>query len=489
MQLALDAAPTTRPRSAPRRTRMLVAGVAAASVGVLAVNPVTATPAGPDVREMAVELSAFANPLTTWQQTLSNSLTIFNGLSTNVSASSTALSQALSNPALQTELTDFIAGNAANPLTILTALVNFPSTYGGRIGAAVQDLASAQNGSLATLPAALQASAGFLAQGRFLEAFGELNTFFLVDILADGRETLLDAFKIPGDFAASIGADPLARVLNAVISRGVVGNLGRALLGPTVTAIIQTTEILDATRAALQAGDFETALSALVNAPAKIVNAFVNGYVPDFTVDPQFPPQVFPGILSPRGTLDFLLVQLPNTVATALNARPVAPTAPLAPASAPTSPSDTGLGGDSVLLKLDAEPVVTEPVTAEPVVVTETPSDVAAQVISSETTTVPEAAAEPATTDVAPKDVEPQTSTSPADTTTKPDKTDKPEKDTSDAKPETTKPDTTKSEATKPDTTKADKPKSDATKSDATKSDAAKSGSEKSGSDGSSDSE
>lgn len=89
--------------------------------------------------------------------------------------------------------------------------------------------------------------------------------------------------------------------------------------------------------------------SALLNAPAKIANAFINGYVPEFTVDPQWPPQVFPGLLSERGTLDFFLVQIPKAIAAAL-APPAPAVAPLAlAADEVTVPSvtSTSFGSDN----------------------------------------------------------------------------------------------------------------------------------------------
>lgn len=87
-----------------------------------------------------------------------------------------------------------------------------------------------------------------------------------------------------------------------LLSRTVVGNLGRALLAPAVTALFQTLEIVDDAAKALQANDYETAISSLINAPAKITNAFFNGFRPKFLDDGSVPPgpgQNFPGFFSP----------------------------------------------------------------------------------------------------------------------------------------------------------------------------------------------
>ncbi|MGV0791700.1 hypothetical protein [Mycolicibacterium sp. XJ1819] len=308
-----------RSTSTSRRTKFMVAGVAMASAGALAVNPVAPTPAMPEVRAAAVELSALANPLTAWQHALNNTLTSLTALSGDISGAQTGLGLALTNPALYNELLEFVTQNATNPLALPTALLNFPSTYGGTITAALTDLLTAQERGLTTLPTALAESLGWLSKAEFVEAFGVLNVWFLVNVLGESRQTLLDAFAIPGDFFESIGAEPIARVFDALLTRGTAGNLGRALLTAQVTSTIQFMEVLDLTRAAIQAGELDTAVSELMDLPAKYVNAFLNGYVPGFPIDyPSSPNQQFPGIFHELGFVNFFLVQIPNAIAGAL---------------------------------------------------------------------------------------------------------------------------------------------------------------------------
>src|SRR4029077_6537928 len=80
---------------------------------------------------------------------------------------------------------------------------------------------------------------------------------------------------------------------------------------------------------AVQAGDGVTALSALLNGPAEITGAFLNG----------FPSQGLPGILSPSiGLLNMLAVQIPQQIAQALGA--LAPMATLAKFTAVKAPSE-----------------------------------------------------------------------------------------------------------------------------------------------------
>lgn len=345
-------AEAVRPQSASRGTKLLVAGVAMASAGVIAVNPLVVTPTMPEVRAEAVNLTAFTNPLTVWQETFANTLGSVNRLSIDVTAAQTALFEALLSPSLSAELLDFVVSTVTNPLPLLTALVNFPFEYGPTIGAALAGLGETQLEAILTLPAALIQSATWLAQGQFVEAFSAINVWFLVNFLGDSRQTLLDLFAVPGDFLESIGLYPLARVSDALLTRSVIGNLGRALLTAQVTSTIQAMEILDRTREALTNLDFVTAAGELINLPARVLNAFLNGYVPDFTTDPNFPPQKFPGLFAELGFFDFFFVQIPNAIAGAL-APPAAATA-LASGTGLSSLTDIPGSGQAFALKVNA---------------------------------------------------------------------------------------------------------------------------------------
>ncbi|MCV6980744.1 hypothetical protein H7I53_11000 [Mycolicibacterium pulveris] len=324
-----------------------------ASAGVIAVNPLVVAPTMPEARAEAVNLTAFANPLTVWQQTFANTFGSINRLGTDVTAAQTALFQALLSPSLSAELLDFVVSTVTNPQPLLTALVNFPSEHGPTIGAALEGLAETQLQAFLTLPPALIQSASWLAQGQFVEAFSAINVWFLVNFLGDSRQTLLDLFKVPGDFLESIGLYPLARVSDAILTRGVIGNLGRALLTAQVTSTIQAMEILDRTREALTDLDFVTAASELINLPAKFVNAFLNGYVPDFATDPNFPPQKFPGLFAELGFFDFFFVQIPNAIAGALV--PPAAATTLAVGTGQSSPTDIPGSGPALALSVDSE--------------------------------------------------------------------------------------------------------------------------------------
>ena len=361
--------------------RFALAGAAVVTASAMAVAPVTVTPTVPALPEFSAstELSAFQNPLTLWATTISNTLTTTGGLGTNIIAQHTALGDTLGDPAIRAEFLQSLVGTIGNPVAILREALAFPSTYGDRIKAALAASSGASGDALSKLPAVLQTSLGHLLRGEFLLAFGELNYWFLTDGLSDGRGALLDALRIPGDFLESIGLDPLARILGTswmdegtngpgygpgLLSRGVIGNFGRALLAPAVTAIFQTVEILDKARAALFSGDLVTLASEVINAPAKIVNAFLNGYVPDFVTDPDspYPPgpgQSFPGLLSPTGTFDFFFVQIPQQIVRALNMEKPVPTATAAFAG--VADASVGDASDTVTLDLVSSETGTAP--------------------------------------------------------------------------------------------------------------------------------
>lgn len=189
---------------------------------------------------------------------------------------------------------------------------------------------------------------------RFLDAFGDANLWFLMDVLGDQRADALDIVRIPGDFLESIGAETLARILGTswmdwqtttdadgnlvvvldedgnpklksngagwtnagLLSRGRLGNLARALIAPQVTTILRTMEVLDDVNNALQNEDFEGAFQALVDGPAEITNAFLNGYQSPTLHGTTGAP--FPGLLSPGSTVNFFLNEVPRDIATVL---------------------------------------------------------------------------------------------------------------------------------------------------------------------------
>lgn len=394
-------------RPATRRsTKHLVAGIAVASAGVIAVNPVT--PSLPDIQQRAVELAAVANPLVTLQQTLTNTFNNLSSFGTAFSGATTTTAQALTNPAVYAALTNFITANVTNPGPLLNQLANFQATYGAQIGAANAASNAALQTALNNLPATLTNTFNFLTSGQFVEAFSELNIYFLVQLIERPGNPLVPLLNIPGDVLAALpGGQVAANVVDALLTRGVFSGLTRALFVAPITATLQTAEILDAVRAAVVVGDFGTAINELINMPIRVANAFVNGYVPNFPTR-----SLFQGLLSPNGPLDYFLVDLPNAIFGALNASVAPPvTAPvaLAAASSAASVASTDLSLTGTTLSLtetasDATPAAEGAATGTPATA-ETPDPApetpAAAPVAEETTPAPTTPAETSTEETA----------------------------------------------------------------------------------------
>lgn len=388
-------------RPATRRsTKHLVAGIAVASAGVIAVNPVT--PSLPDIQQRAVELAAVANPLVTLQQTLTNTFNNLSSFGTAFSGAANTTAQALTNPAVYAALTNFITANVTNPGPLLNQLANFQATYGAQIGAANAASNAALQTALNNLPATLTNTFNFLTSGQFVEAFSELNIYFLVQLIERPGNPLVPLLNIPGDVLAALpGGQVAANVVDALLTRGVFSGLTRALFVAPITATLQTAEILDAVRAAVVVGDFGTAINELINMPIRVANAFVNGYVPNFPTR-----SLFQGLLSPNGPLDYFLVDLPNAIFGALNASVAPPvTAPvaLAAASSAASVASTDLSLTGTTLSLtetasDATPAAEGAASGTPATA-ETPADPAPETpaaapVAEETTPAPTTPAE-----------------------------------------------------------------------------------------------
>lgn len=348
MQLALradstDIAYDSDRSSAPsRRTKMMVAGIAAASASVIAINPVS--PALPELQHRAVELAAVANPLVVLQEALANTFNNLGTLANGTAGATNATATALSNPAVYAQIANFIAANAANPGALLSQLAAFQTNFGTQIGTQTALSQAAFQTAINNLPTVLQNSFNFLTSGQFVEAFSELNIYLLVQLIERPGNPLVPLFQIPGDIAAALpGGQIVANVLDALLTRGGFSGLTRALLVAPITATLQVAEIFDAVRAAVVVGDFPTAVNELINLPVRVVNAFVNGYVPNFPTR-----SLFQGLLSPNGPLDYFLVDLPNIIFGALNASVappvVTPPAVTAATLASVASTDLGLG-------------------------------------------------------------------------------------------------------------------------------------------------
>jgi hypothetical protein len=276
--------------------RTVSTSVALIGASAIALTPVVAySPAVqlPSIHSAEVHMAAFVNPIDEWVQVIGTSVNNLAALGTQV----------------QIDPTPILSKLTSNFLANASTIANTASQV---IGQAVATFAS--------IPQGLFNAATELAAGHF----------------ADAVQTVWSTALLPPLFLAIIpisAAIPMAQtaaqnVANVIGALGGINLLGTgiAVLSPIYATITQFGNTGQAVLDALNAGDLATAASEIVNAPAKLVNAFLNG--DDLT----------PGLLSPLdpvtgfgGTIAALL-KLRTAIADAI----VAPTPPAAAEAAKT---------------------------------------------------------------------------------------------------------------------------------------------------------
>jgi hypothetical protein len=363
--------------STSRRNKFLVAGAAVVGAGAMAVTPVTVTPTLPDIQVRAVELSAIVDPITQFEQSVDATLNNLNALGTNLSTTSvTALSQILQgSPALLGDFVEAFASGAINPLGTFNALAGVFETYGPLFETGGAASSAAMQTAFENLPTVLQNTFNYLQNGEFVEAFSEVNIWFLVQFLERPFVPLIPSLGLPGDLADALGADTAGNVLDALFTRGGINGITKAVLAPALTAILQGAVILDEVRAAYDDGDTAAALTGLATLPVAVTNAFVNGFVPPFPTR-----STWPGVLSDGGPIDYFFVDLPRIIGAALTPAPTTTLLSAVSQAEPTEVTSTDVTPADAAVTLDvttgteaAAPVTAAPVEAAPVVETPAP--------------------------------------------------------------------------------------------------------------------
>ncbi|MCV7230792.1 hypothetical protein [Mycolicibacterium komossense] len=261
----------------------LTAGVAMVGATALIASPISMSPPQvqiPAIYSAQVGLSATVDPITPWLNVVENALTNVAGIGTAV-ASDPA-------PALRQLITNWVGYGG----TLVTGLT-------GAGGAAA-------SWATETLPAALQAVAANLAQGNVIDAAQEVNNL-IVSVLLIGFP-LFDALAIPSQIV-----DSIARVVTALTSVSTVLPLLSGVLSPVMSVVAALGQQGQAVADALGTGDPLGALSAIINTPAAVTGAFLNG-----------DPDNYPGLLTflpyapGAGLIGALLVAIPQAIAAAL---------------------------------------------------------------------------------------------------------------------------------------------------------------------------
>lgn len=309
----------------------LTAGVALAGAGVIAVSPVMPTPTGiqlPAVHasSAAVELSALTNPVDAWAQTLSNA-----------SANLQALGEQL----------------LASPAPILQTVISNQIGNATVVGNAIQTYADNLTSTLQGLPDALQTASDLISQGQITDAVDGLTLSLLPAILG-----LLDLSNSSWT-AVTTTTQNLANVIAAVPT------IATAAVLPAVFPLLSVLNGVAATAqevvTAANAGDTEGVANALINAPANLTDAFLNGKGTILGILPVA------GLLTPESPFGVLasgpiasLLGIPKTIAGLLDPNPSAPattTAAVTSAKLSTSAVSTlssGTSARSVTLSVSA---------------------------------------------------------------------------------------------------------------------------------------
>lgn len=274
----------------------LTAGVALAGAGVIAVSPVM--PTSTDIQlpavstsSAAVTLSALTNPVDAWAQTLSNASANLQSLGEQLLASDF--------PILRTVISNQI-GNA-------TVVGNTLQTYADSLATTLQGL-----------PDALQAASDLISQGEITAAVDGLTLSLLPAILG-----LLDVTNNTWS-AVNTTAQNFVNVIKEVPN--VVTSVALPAAFPILSVVNGLAATAEEVVKAVNAGDTEGAASALINAPATLTDAFLNGKGTILGIIPVA------GLLSPSSPLGALgsgpiasLLDLPKTIAGVLDPNPLAP--------------------------------------------------------------------------------------------------------------------------------------------------------------------
>ncbi|WP_328360200.1 hypothetical protein OG976_07865 [Mycobacterium sp. NBC_00419] len=281
-------------------------GAALLTAGAIALSPVMVTPVAdhlPALRmsSVATTLTGSANPITEWVNVLN---TTFDNIA---------------------KLGGVVQ---ADPSPILSQLITNQLAYAQTISTALSQAGGGLVAGITSIPQALLTAGEQLAAGQISAATQTIFQAGLGLVLAPVI-SLLPVFNIPGQIAQNF-----ANVLNALPNA--LLPLGLAAISPIAGVVTAVGDTGQAIYDALSTGNITAALTAIVNAPAVITNAFLNGYPPSFST----------GILS-VGT-DFAaglvnaLLNVRDTIAKAIApAPPLAGAARAAATPAPESSAST----------------------------------------------------------------------------------------------------------------------------------------------------
>jgi hypothetical protein len=300
-----------------RANRLLIAGVALAGAGLIAVDPVASTL--PNVQHRAVQLTAGEED---WTQVLTTAEDNLTTLESEAATANSDLSTALGN------VSEHFGSQISTAFTgAETGLQN--SIDGGWYGSDDGYVFGLFGGTV-TNPATGISETGSLVQllstdfqdGNTQQAFSDVNAWELETLdhtLKPLLSPLLDETS-GGATNYSIPVELSQIQTNVLETFGNYNELkagAESVLSPEISAIFALTKDVDAIGAEFAAGDTTQGMSDLNNLSSDVLGAFVNGY--DFGTNPfNGAEELFPGLLNDGSLLQSLLVTWPEQLVAAL---------------------------------------------------------------------------------------------------------------------------------------------------------------------------
>ncbi len=290
----------------------LTAGVALVTASTIAVSPIA--PPTPDIKlpaipasSAAVTLSALTNPLQLWAQVIETSLTNADTLGQKWLADPAPIvRQVIANqlhtianlPAIAQALAARLGEmNPADPTSVPATIQQFITDQLNGVGTLTDTVKTVLDQLNAMMnpadpygvPATVKQMLDQIAQGEYATAF---TTFAGIGV-AVGFPVIMAGFPIAGVFSQSfrdlaniidptgVASQPLRNFANFIdlVPSVLPGVLINGLLGPLNSAGVATAATLEDLTGAVKSADPAAFVAALVNAPAKVTNAFLNGYM------------------------------------------------------------------------------------------------------------------------------------------------------------------------------------------------------------------
>lgn len=256
------------------RSRLTV-GVALAAASVISVNPLTvptSVPSPPAVSSAAVQLTASYSPLQPWLEAFQTA-----------SAGATQIGDTFSEaPAV------LLQQILANQAGYLGEVLKNPGSIGTALG---QMVANVQAAFTAATLLGIDASMNPFPSQESLDGWHSILLQSIPKLLPAG--TPPQAVKVVNE---------LLNVLSSPVS-GILFGLAGPVISPVVAVVNSVHNIVSA----LVAGDFATAMQGVINIPANIVGAVLNGA--NLNLDGLVPVLNNLGLLSPGTTLHNLNIQ------------------------------------------------------------------------------------------------------------------------------------------------------------------------------------